>query len=80
MRVVTLLISQLDALDLAVGLAGVDLLAGLLDGAQHGLIGERGVCDDGGDLRVEGDIVGLHAWFGAGMLAERFVGVGRGRR
>ena len=77
--VYSLLLSQLDALDLAVGLAGVDLLAGLLDGAQHGLVGERGVCDDSGELRIEGDIVGLHTCFG-GVCQLRVRGQREGRK
>lgn len=52
---------QLNALRLPIGLGGVDLLAGLLDGAQDGLVRKGRVSDDGGALGIEGDVVGSHA-------------------
>jgi hypothetical protein len=57
----SLLCVNLNALCLAIGLAGVDLLAGLLDGAQDSLVFERGLGDDGGDLGVKRDVVGFYA-------------------
>lgn len=57
----SLLVGQLDALSLAICFARIDLLAGLLDGPQHGLVWEGRVGDHSGDLSIEGDIVGLYA-------------------
>lgn len=48
---------ELDASGLSVGLTGVDLLSGLLDGSQNGLVGEGGFGDDGCELGVKGDVV-----------------------
>ena len=55
------LVIELDGLGLAVGLAGVDLLAGLLDGAEDGLVVEPGLGDHQGLLLVERDVVALDA-------------------
>lgn len=52
-------IGQVDALGLAVGLAGLDGLAGLLDGAEDGLVVEAGLGDDKGLLLLERDLVRL---------------------
>lgn len=56
-----LLRRHLDAAGLAVGLARVDLLASLGNGAQDGLVGEGGVGNDGRGLALEGDLVALDA-------------------
>lgn len=50
---------NLDALLDAVSETLVDLLAGLLDGLQDGLVAERGLGNDGGRLRLEGNLVRL---------------------
>ena len=52
----------LDGLRLAVSLARVDLLAGLLDLLQHGVVVEGGFGDDGCSLAVERDIERLDTW------------------
>lgn len=46
----------LDGLGLAVSLSRVDLLSGLLDLLQHGVVVERGFGNDGCGLAVEGDV------------------------
>lgn len=62
-----LLVSEFDGLDDAVGVAlddlpgPVDLLAGLLDGAEDGLVLEVGAGDDAGLLVLERDVVALNA-------------------
>ena len=55
------LVGKLDRLGLAVGLTSVDLLAGLLDGAEDGLIVEPGLGDHQGLLLIERDVVALDA-------------------
>ncbi len=52
---------DLYALDDAVGLACVDLLARLGDGLEDLLVRERGLGDDGGGLALEGNVVALDA-------------------
>jgi hypothetical protein len=47
---------------LSVGLARLDLLAGLLDLLQDGLVVERLCGDNLGGLGLEGDVVGLNTW------------------
>jgi hypothetical protein len=53
--------SRLDLLLLSVGLARLDLLAGLLDLLQDGIVVERVGGDNLGGLGLEGDVVGLNA-------------------
>jgi hypothetical protein len=64
-----LLGQNLNTLDFSVRLAGINLLARLRDRLQNGLVREGGLCDDGGGLCVEGDIVGFNAC-GREALAE----------
>jgi hypothetical protein len=53
--------SCLDLTLQAVGLARLDLLAGLLDLLEDGLVVERLCGDDFSGLGFEGDVVGLDA-------------------
>lgn len=53
---------QLDTLGFPISLAGVDLLPGLLDGAQDSLVWEGGIGDNNSGLGVEGDVVGFDTW------------------
>jgi hypothetical protein len=52
---------RLDLPLLSVGLAGLDLLASLLDLLQDGVVVERLCGDDLGGLGLKGDVVGLNA-------------------
>ena len=53
--------SRLDLALQTIGLARLDLLAGLLDLLEDGLVVERLCGDDFGGLGFEGDVVGLDA-------------------
>lgn len=55
-------IGQVDALGLAIGLAGLDGLARLLDGAENGLVVQTGLGDDECFLLLERDFVRLDAY------------------
>jgi hypothetical protein len=69
----------LDGHFLAISLAGLDLLAGLRDGAKDGVVLEGVVfCDDFGGLLLEADVVLLNAcdgklecYFRAGCPLQR---------
>lgn len=52
----------LDAFLDAINLSAVDLLAGLLNGAEDSLVLESWLSDHGRGLVVEGDGVGLDTW------------------
>jgi hypothetical protein len=54
-------LGQVDTLGLAVSLAGLDGLAGLLDGAEDGLVVEAGLGNNKGLLLLERDLVRLDA-------------------